>query len=157
MLYNLAENNEAPKSFGKLNKNGVPSFAVIVTGAALLIGVILNYLVPGKVFTWVTAISTFGAVWTWAMILISQMRYRKSLSPEESRGLKYKMPLYPFTSYFSLAFLLLVIGLMAYFPDTRIALIVGPLWLGILVAAYYGSGLHKKGKKEENTIQEQVG
>lgn len=157
MLYNLAENNEAPKSFGKLNKNGVPSFAVIVTGAALLIGVILNYLVPGKVFTWVTAISTFGAIWTWAMILISQMRYRKSLSPEESRGLKYKMPLYPFTSYFSLAFLLLVIGVMAYFPDTRIALIVGPLWLGILVAAYYGTGLHKKGKKEENTIQEQVG
>ena len=132
MLFNLAENGEAPKKLGRLNKNGVPSAAVLATGAALLVGVVLNYFVPAKVFTWVTAISTFGAIWTWSMILLSQIRYRKGLSKEQVRGLKYKMPLFPFTSYFALAFLVLVVGLMAFFPDTRIALIVGPLWLGIL-------------------------
>jgi amino acid transporter, AAT family len=146
MLFNLAENDEAPKGLGKLNKNGVPSKAVFVTGGALLVGVILNYLVPAKVFTWVTAISTFGAIWTWSMILLSQIKYRKSLTPAQLKRLKYKMPLFPFTSYFSLAFLLLVVGLMAFFPDTRIALIVGPLWLGILTAFYYGKGYHKRGK-----------
>jgi amino acid transporter, AAT family len=144
MLFNLAENDEAPKGLGKLNKNGVPSKAVFVTGGALLVGVILNYLVPAKVFTWVTAISTFGAIWTWSMILLSQIKYRKSLTPAQLKRLKYKMPLFPFTSYFSLAFLLLVVGLMAFFPDTRIALIVGPLWLGILTAFYYGKGFHKR-------------
>jgi amino acid transporter, AAT family len=138
MLFNLAENGEAPKKLGRLNKNGVPSLAVIITACTLLVGVVLNYLVPAKVFTWVTAISTFGAIWTWSMILLSQIRYRKSLSQEQLNRLKYKMPLFPFTSYFSLAFLLLVVGLMATFPDTRIALIVGPLWLGILVTIYYG-------------------
>ncbi|RTQ90964.1 amino acid permease [Lysinibacillus telephonicus] len=148
MLYNLAQNGEAPKSYAKLNKNGVPSFAVIVTAGALLIGVVLNYLVPAKVFTWVTSISTFGAIWTWCMILLSQMRYRKSLTSEQKRGLKYKLPLYPFTSYLSLAFLIGVVGLMAFFPDTRIALKVGPLWLVILVVFYYGKGFHKKIKKD---------
>ncbi|WP_400194890.1 amino acid permease [Lysinibacillus telephonicus] len=148
MLYNLAQNGEAPKSYAKLNKNGVPSFAVIATAGALLIGVVLNYLVPAKVFTWVTSISTFGAIWTWCMILLSQMRYRKSLTSEQKRGLKYKLPLYPFTSYLSLAFLIGVVGLMAFFPDTRIALIVGPLWLVILVVFYYGKGFHKKIKKD---------
>lgn len=156
MLFNLAEHGEAPPAYGKLNKNGVPSYAVLATAGALLIGVVLNYLVPAKVFTWVTAISTFGAIWTWAMILLSQMRYRKGLSTEEVKGLKYKMPLYPLTSYFSLAFLLLVAGLMAYFPDTRIALIVGPIWLGILVAFYYIKGLHKKYSKEAE-LEERVG
>lgn len=156
MLFNLAENDEAPKGLGKLNKNGVPSAAVLVTAGALLVGVVLNYLVPAKVFTWVTAISTFGAIWTWSMILLSQIKYRKSLSQTQLRGLKYKMPLFPFTSYFSLAFLLLVVGLMAFFPDTRIALIVGPLWLGILTAFYYGKGYHKRGKQEKKKI-EQVG
>jgi amino acid transporter, AAT family len=153
MLFNLAENGEAPKKLGKLNKNGVPSAAVLVTGAALLVGVVLNYFVPAKVFTWVTAISTFGAIWTWSMILLSQIKYRKSLTPTQLRGLKYKMPLFPFTSYFSLAFLLLVVGLMAFFPDTRIALIVGPLWLGILTAFYYGKGYHKREKKEQDSSQ----
>jgi AAT family amino acid transporter len=156
MLFNLAENDEAPKALGKLNKNGVPSLAVLVTAGALLVGVLLNYLVPAKVFTWVTAISTFGAIWTWSMILLSQIRYRKGLSPNQLSGLKYKMPLFPFTSYFSLAFLLLVVGLMAFFPDTRIALIVGPLWLGILTAFYYGKGYHKRGKLEQDHV-EQVG
>lgn len=150
MLYNLAQNGEAPKSYAKLNKNGVPSFAVIATAGALLIGVVLNYLVPAKVFTWVTSISTFGAIWTWCMILLSQMRYRKSLTSEQKRGLKYKLPLYPFTSYLSLAFLIGVVGLMAFFPDTRIALIVGPLWLVILVVFYYGKGFHKRNKKGYN-------
>ncbi|MEH7494014.1 amino acid permease [Neobacillus niacini] len=153
MLFNLAENDEAPKGLGKLNKNGVPSAAVVVTAGALLIGVVLNYLVPAKVFTWVTAISTFGAIWTWSMILLSQIKYRKSLTPTQLRGLKYKMPLFPFTSYFSLAFLLLVVGLMAFFPDTRIALIVGPLWLGILTAFYYGKGYHKREKQVQDSSQ----
>jgi AAT family amino acid transporter len=117
---------------------------------------VLNYLVPAKVFTWVTAISTFGAIWTWSMILLSQIRYRKGLKPEQAKGLKYKMPLFPFTSYFSLAFLILVVGLMAYFPDTRIALIVGPLWLGILVAFYYGKGYHKKEKKNQGSARKAV-
>lgn len=156
MLFNLAENDEAPKGLGKLNKNGVPSKAVLVTAGALLVGVVLNYLVPAKVFTWVTAISTFGAIWTWSMILLSQIKYRKGLTPNQLRGLKYKMPLFPFTSYFSLAFLLLVVGLMAVFPDTRIALIVGPLWLGILTAFYYGKGYHKRGKQEQDQIQKVI-
>jgi amino acid transporter, AAT family len=156
MLFNLAENDEAPKGLGKLNKNGVPSLAVLVTAGALLVGVVLNYLVPAKVFTWVTAISTFGAIWTWSMILLSQINYRKGLTSSQLSGLKYKMPLFPFTSYFSLAFLILVVGLMAFFPDTRIALIVGPLWLGILTAFYYGKGYHKRGKQEQDRAQ-QVG
>jgi len=47
------------------------------------------------------------------------------------------MPFYPYSSWLTLAFLTLVIGLMAYSPETRIALIIGPLWLLLLTALYY--------------------
>jgi AAT family amino acid transporter len=144
MLFNLAQQDQAPKSFKKINKGGVPSIAIIASAGALLIGVALNYLVPEKVFVWVTSISTFGAIWTWAVILLSQIKYRKQLSIKERAKLKYKMPLWPYGSYVSLAFLALVIGLMAYFPDTRIALIIGPFWIVLLVVVYYSKGFHKK-------------
>ncbi|MEH7439563.1 alanine permease AlaP [Neobacillus drentensis] len=144
MLFNLAEHGEAPKNFGKVTKNGVPGMAVIASAGALLIGVVLNYIVPAKVFTWVTSIATFGAIWTWAVILLSQIRYRKTLNPSEIKTLKYKVPLFPYTSYISLAFLAFVIGLMVYNPDTRIALVIGPLFLVFLVAVYYIKGFHKK-------------
>jgi AAT family amino acid transporter len=60
----------------------------------LLLGVLLNYLVPEKVFVWVTSIATFGAIWTWVMILLAQLKFRKGLSASERAGLKYRMWLY---------------------------------------------------------------
>jgi amino acid transporter, AAT family len=144
MLFNLAQNGEAPQKLGKVTKRGVPGLAVIVSAAVLLIGVLLNYVVPAKVFTWITSISTFGAIWTWAIILLSQIRYRKSLKPEERKALKYKAPLFPFSSYLSLAFLALVLVVMAFDPDTRIALYIGPLFIIFLIAFYYIKGLNKR-------------
>ena len=144
MLFNLAEHGEAPQNFGKVTKNGVPGVAVLASAGALLIGVVLNYIVPAKVFTWVTSIATFGAIWTWGIILLSQIRYRKTLKPSEAKSLKYRMPLFPYTSYIALAFLAFVIGLMAYNPDTRIALVIGPLFLIFLVVVYYIKGFHKR-------------
>ena len=98
---------------------------------------------PAKVFTWLTSISTFGAIWTWGIILVAQIKFRKSLPTQNKQKLSYKMPLYPLSSYFSLAFLALVLCIMAYSEDTRIALIVGPIWLIGLAVVYYMKGFHK--------------
>jgi len=144
MLFNLAEQGEAPKRVNRLTKGGVPGRAVVISAIALLIGVLLNYVVPEDVFTWVTSIATFGAIWTWAIILVSQIKYRKQLKTVEQNKLKYKMPLFPFSSYLSLAFLVFCVCLMAYPPDTRVAVIVGPLWFLLLICFYYGKGYHKR-------------
>ncbi|TFW32712.1 amino acid permease, partial [Pseudomonas fluorescens] len=119
------------------SSNGVPRRALLLSMGALLLGVLLNYLVPEKVFVWVTAIATFGAIWTWVMILLAQLKFRKGLSASERAGLKYRMWLYPVSSYLALAFLVLVVGLMAYFPDTRVALYVGPAFLVLLTVLLY--------------------
>jgi AAT family amino acid transporter len=141
MLFNLAQQGQAPRAFAKTTANGVPRWAILVSMVALLFGVLLNYLVPEKVFMWVTSISTFGAIWTWGVILVTQMKFRKTLSTADIKTLAFRMPFYPYGSYVALAFLMLVIGLMAYFPDTRIALIVGPAWLVLLTVLYYALNL----------------
>jgi len=141
MLYNLAQQGQAPRAFAATSQGGIPHRAIQVSIVALLFGVLLNYLVPAKVFVWVTSIATFGAIWTWAVVLVTQMKFRKGLSNAERDRLVFRMPFYPYASWLALAFLLLVIGLMAYFPDTRVALIVGPLWLVVLTVLYYVLGL----------------
>lgn len=143
MLFTLAQQKKAPERFGRLNKNGIPSQGIVATAIVLLVGVILNYLVPAKVFTWLTSISTFGAIWTWGIILVAQIKFRKGLPSDKKDKLTYKMPLHPLSSYFSLGFLGLVLGIMAYSEDTRIALIVGPIWLFGLAIVYYIKGFHK--------------
>ncbi|MBA4361306.1 MAG: amino acid permease, partial [Pseudomonas sp.] len=137
MLYSLAQNGQAPAGFATTSSNGVPRRALLLSIFVLLLGVLLNYMVPEKVFVWVTAIATFGAIWTWVMILLAQLKFRKGLSASERAGLKYKMWLYPVSSYLALAFLVLVVGLMAYFPETRVALYVGPAFLVLLTVLFY--------------------
>src|SRR5476649_1463823 len=137
MLYSLAQNGQAPRGFAHSSSNGVPRRALLLSIVALLIGVLLNYLVPEKVFVWVTAIATFGAIWTWAMILLAQLKFRRGLSQAERDKLHFRMWLWPLSSYLALAFLILVVGLMAYFEETRIALYVGPAFLVLLTVLYY--------------------
>lgn len=144
MLYSLAQNGQAPRSFAQTSANGVPRRALLLSIFVLLIGVLLNYLVPEKVFVWVTAIATFGAIWTWAMILLAQLKFRRGLSKTERDQLKFRMWLWPLSSYLALAFLILVVGLMAYFEETRIALYVGPAFLVLLTVLFYALKLSPK-------------
>ncbi len=58
MLYNLALLKNAPAVFGKLSRHGIPYVGILVSSAFLLVGVVLNYLVPAKVFIYITSVVT---------------------------------------------------------------------------------------------------
>ncbi|MNH43074.1 Phenylalanine-specific permease [compost metagenome] len=70
------------------------------------------------------------------IILIAQLKFRKAKTKEEVAQLKFKIPLYPFSTYMAIAFLLMVIVLMAFIPDMRVALYVAPVWFFILFIGY---------------------
>ncbi|MND69592.1 putative transport protein YifK [compost metagenome] len=78
------------------------------------------------------------------MILLAQLKFRAGLSEAERSRLQYRMWLWPLSSYLALAFLILVVGLMAYFEETRIALYVGPAFLVLLTVLFYTFKLSPK-------------
>jgi AAT family amino acid transporter len=151
MLYNLSLQGRAPEYFGKLSDRKVPKNGILVSALFLLVGVVLNYLVPGKVFTYVTSIGTFAALWVWAIIVLVQMKFRQGLTAEQQANLKYPMPGFPYVNWLCLAFLVFVAGVMCFDPDTLVAMIVGPIWLALLVGAYYLLGLNKGVKEVEGS------
>ncbi|PKU23612.1 amino acid permease [Telmatospirillum siberiense] len=144
MLYNLALQGKAPAIFGRLNGRKVPANALLVSSVLLLVGVALNYLVPGEVFNYVTSIATSGTLFVWGIIVVVQMKYRAALTPREAAALKYKMPLYPLANYIVLAFLVFVIITMGFDENNRVALYVAPCWFAFLLVSYYGAGYHRK-------------
>ena len=89
MLYTLARQGEAPAFLGKLNNSQVPVWGVLVSAACLMIGVALNYLIPEKVFTYVISMSTFACLWVWAIILLVQIKFRRSLQSAAAAKLVY--------------------------------------------------------------------
>jgi amino acid transporter, AAT family len=136
MLYNLSLQNNGPKFFGKLNKNSTPSRGIIFSSFFLLIAVFLNYVVPEKVFTYISAVATVAVVTNWTIILVSHMKFRKSLSQDQIKKLAFKLPFYPYASYISLVFLALIIVLMAFIDGMDVALYVAPVWFAILYISY---------------------
>ncbi|WP_411679709.1 amino acid permease [Clostridium thailandense] len=152
MLYNLSLQGSAPKAFGKLSKNQVPMNGILASSFVMLIGVVLNYVAPGKVFVIVASISNFGSIFTWLMIMYCHNGSRKNLTPEQIKKLKFPLIAYPFTSYIGTGFLILVLVIMCFNPDTLVAIIVGPIWLLALVGGYYGFGLNNKLKVNADDI-----
>ena len=62
---------------------------VVVMAGVLLIGVVLNYLIPENVFVIIASIATFATVWVWLMILLSQVAMRCKLSTAEIKALDF--------------------------------------------------------------------
>lgn len=141
MLYNLSLQNNGPKFFGKLSKNGSPRRGILFSSLFLLVAVFLNYIVPEKVFMYISAVATVAVITSWTIILLTHLKFRKSKSKAEVGKLAFKMPLYPVSSYLALAFLAFVIVLMGFIKDMRIALIVAPIWFLIL---YIGFNIKKR-------------
>jgi AAT family amino acid transporter len=154
MLFNLAQQDQAPKVFARVSTRGVPLAAVTMSIVALSVGVLLNYVTPKAVFVWLTAIATFCAIWTWAIILLTQLAFRRQLSADQLAAVSHRMPFWPWSNYLTLAFLGFVVALMAWFPDTRIALIIGPAWLIFLVVAYPLTGDSKRDRKDASIALE---
>ena len=109
-------------------------------------GVALNYFVPDKAFQYMMAAVTFIGLMVWISILITQIQFRRSLSTEQSAQLAYKTPWWPYSSWFALAFIGLVIVLMSFNEDARIALVLGPCLLMVYLMMFYVFGLHRKTK-----------
>jgi amino acid transporter, AAT family len=144
LLYALSVNGYAPASFARLSKYGVPYRAVMATVAICMTGVVLNYFVPDKAFQYMMAAVTFVGLMVWIAILFTQMKFRRSLTQEQVSNLGYRAPWWPYSSWFAFAFILLVVVLMGFHEDARIALIVGPCLLGVYLVMFYIVGLHRK-------------
>ena len=146
LLYALSANGYAPSPFAKLSKYGVPHRAVMATVAVCMTGVVLNYFVPDKAFQYVMAAVTFIGLMVWIAILITQIQFRRSLTKVQVAELAYRTPWWPYSSWFALAFIALVVVLIGFHEDARIALVLGPCLLGVYLIMFYIVGLHRKTK-----------
>ncbi|MGM9920287.1 MAG: amino acid permease [Bhargavaea sp.] len=142
MLFSLAKEKDAPEQFANLDRRKVPSRALFFSAGVILISVILNYVMPEGVFTLITSISTVCFIFIWGITVLSHLKYRKT-RPELAKANKFKMPLYPFANYLILAFLAFVLVVLAIAEDTRISLMVTPVWF-IMLGVIYKTRISKR-------------
>ncbi|WP_262137696.1 amino acid permease [Pseudomonas sp. Marseille-Q5117] len=114
ILRSLAMGGSAPGYVSRMNSRGVPYAGILVTVAVIAIGIPLNYLVPTHAFEVVLNVAALGIISTWGFIVFCQIRFRQAVKRGDIRGVSFRMPGAPFTSWATLVFLLVVVILMAF-------------------------------------------
>ncbi|WP_342237345.1 amino acid permease [Inquilinus sp. OTU3971] len=140
MLFTLARSGQAPRAFGRVSRNHVPVAGIAASAAVMLIGVGLNYVVPEEAFIWVTSISLVGSLWTWGIIMIAHLGYRRAVAEGRSAAVGFRMPGAPAANWLVVAFLVLVAVFLGFDPSTRVALYVAPVWFALLIVGYLLTG-----------------
>ncbi|HWM67550.1 MAG TPA: amino acid permease [Steroidobacteraceae bacterium] len=136
MLYSLAQCGQSPGVFAKLSPQSVPAAGIHASAAVMLVAVVLNFLVPEKVFVWVTSVALVGTLWTWGIIMVSHRNYRRAVQEGRVAASAFRMPGAPVANWLVVAFLLFVSATLWLQPDTRVALYVAPVWFALLGVGY---------------------
>ncbi|KKI53159.1 MAG: amino acid permease [Staphylococcus equorum] len=154
MTLNLSQKGMLPKFFGKVMKNGVPVWTVIAIALGILIGALLNVILPlfikgaDSIFVYVYSASILPGMVPWFMILISHLRFRKN-HPEEIKGHPFKMPGGAFTNYITMAFFIVVLIGMLFNKETVVSVVIGIVFLLFMTMFFFLKGYHKLGKDKQ--------
>jgi GABA permease len=136
MLFALTGRGHAPKALVKVNRRGVPVRSTLIGTVVAIASIGAAYTSPDRVFEFL--ISSYGAValFVYLLIALAQVRMRRRLEREDPESLTYKMWLFPWLSYLTIAGMVAVIAAMAISPDTRREFVLSLLIFVFLLLAY---------------------
>jgi AAT family amino acid transporter len=115
----------------------------------LLIGSSLNYIIPNpqQVFVYVYSASVLPGMVPWFVVLVSQLRFRQ-VHKEALKQHPFKSIMFPYVNYLTIAFLICVLIGMGINPETRLSLLAGAAFLGLVTACYFALEMNK-----QNTVE----
>jgi AAT family amino acid transporter len=136
-MYALAQEGMAPRWLGRLSRQGVPHNATAVSIVVCWLGVVLYTFDQDKsVYTYLLALSGFTGAIAWISICWSQLNFRRRLSPEEARALKYRTPLFPSVTQFGIWAQVACLVAVAFTEELRTSLYLGVPMLVVPIAYY---------------------
>ena len=132
MLYQMAVDGIAPKVFAKVNKRGIPVYALIATLAVGSLAFLTSFFGDGVVYIWLLNASGLSGFIAWLGIAISHYRFRRAYVAQgyDLNDLPYRAKFFPFGPLFAF-----VVCLIVVLGQNYSAFIGGTIdWYGVIVS-----------------------
>lgn len=153
MLWFLGKEGHVPHIFAKVNKRGVPIYALGLTTLIAMLAFLSSFFGNGVVYFWLLNASSLSGFIAWLGIAISHYRFRKAylLQGRDIKKLPYVAKGYPFAPLFAFTLCLIVIGGQNYhaFMKQEIdwyGLLVSYIGIPVFLILWFGYKLIKKTK-----------
>jgi len=136
MMFSLARGGDAPKALGQVNSKGVPLNALMLSSIGIAVATLLYVLYPQDAFILMISLSMFGAMFTWMMIFLTHLFFRRKYESAGNPPLAFRMKLYPFTSLLGLGLMLATMVTTLFTAEFNMTLKFGLPFLVVLVFLY---------------------
>jgi GABA permease len=133
MLFSLSQRGDAPKSWTKISKRGVPAAAVLASTVVGFITVGLNYIAPDTVFLFLVNTSGAIALFVWLVIASSQLILRRRMGAA-AKDLDLKMWFFPYLTWIAIGSIVALIIGMVILESTRESLFLSLALAAVVVA-----------------------
>jgi amino acid transporter, AAT family len=102
MLFSLSRGQYAPAWLGGLGKNGVPHRALAISAGGMVAAILLAVFVPKNAFLLLYGTAVAGMFFVWIVILLTHLRFRKSISQQTLDNLPLKLRAHPLPTWLSI-------------------------------------------------------
>lgn len=137
MMFSLARGGDAPAALGRLSANGVPRNALLLSSIGIAAATAVFVAFPEQAFTIMMSLSMFGALFTWMMIFLTHMAFRRHHAQPGAAALKFRVPGYPVTSLIGFVSMAAILATTAFTDVFRMTLAFGVPLIAVLVAMFY--------------------
>lgn len=98
MLWMLAKEGKAPKLFARVNRRGIPVFALLLTSIVGMLAFLSSLFGDGEVYIWLLNASGMSGFIAWVGIAISHYRFRRAYVAQgrDLSQLAYRAKWFPF-------------------------------------------------------------
>jgi AAT family amino acid transporter len=133
MMFSLSRAGYAPRRFGELKTRGVPLEALLVSTVGIALAAVLNALYPEAAFLLMVSLSMFGAMFTWLMIFVTHLFFRRNHAGE---ALAFRMWGYPWSSLAGAGLMIATLVTTSFTREFRMTLLCGVPFLLLLTAVF---------------------
>lgn len=162
MLYSLAHKGEGHRVFLRVNRKGVPVWAVLTSTCFAYICAMFKFISPDKLFVFLASSAGGVTMIVYIFIAISHIRLRRKSERENPGELKIKMWLFPYLTYATIAALAVIFIAQAFIEEMRLQFYLTSLITVLVIGSYFvfyrkkQAPSYERGEEEEEERKRKI-
>jgi AAT family amino acid transporter len=142
LLFSMGRSGWAPASMGKLNANGSPRIALLVSSYGIVSALVIDFWAGSQAFVYIMGAAFSGLIFAWVVSLAAHISFRRRLTSQEVAALPMHSPLGIWGSI--LGFVLVSVAIIHTVLASRINELGSLIFFGGLTIAYLFLKRHRQ-------------
>ena len=139
MLFSLARDGHATAWLSTVSRNGVPHRALLASTAGMVVAILLAIFAPRNAFLLLYGTAVAGMLFVWLVILLTHLRFRRSITLEQAARLPMRLPGHPLFTVLGIFVLVGILASTFFVEGLRWSVPAFVPFLGVISLLYWRS------------------